>query len=543
MPNDQPPKKSKNKFDDALDEFNGKDIQSKNDVDSEFDNDIIDDLLSDLNQIDGKKHTHSDHSSNVDSQEDYNIDDDLSDTSFEIDDNDITLDTKTEKKQQEPSNTNRFNFIVNKFKEPKNAVILIFAICFLLFLILKNSGSKKDVITYKDTNNTQEEIIQDIKIDTPKEENTPKVQEVNNNKVRDINLDNIQLPDLNIELPVTKKSEVSLLPQIPEPKIPEPVIPEPKVPEPTTQEPKIPEPPEINLDGETKDTASESDIDVPKIKKIRPPIGDKTQLPPLIKDFSGGNATTTPTKDKKNTNDDFIFINTDLDVEMNNDAISANRIKNPENVIAQGRIIDAVLETAINSTIEGQVRAIITRDVYAEVGRNILIPKGTRLYGQYGGDKAASTESRIIIIWTRIVRPDNVSATINSFASDQFGRSGINGNVDKKYFSSITSSVLLSAIPLVSTILTNAITNQNPQTVTTGAAGNTTIIQDPINIATQSFTNQVTKIASDMIGNIANNKPIITLDQGTRVKVLVNQDLKLPGYQPITSSSSSISRK
>ena len=261
----------------------------------------------------------------------------------------------------------------------------------------------------------------------------------------------------------------------------------------------------------------------------------------MVTDFTGG-ATIPNMSSKKKVGNDFIFIDTDLDTEVEQNAISATRMQNPENVVAQGRMIDAVLETAINSSIGGQVRAIVSRDVYAEVGRNILIPKGTRLYGEYGGGGGKASEGgRIIITWTRIMRPDNVSAAIKSFASDQFGRSGIQGEVDNKGFGSITSSMLLSAIPLVTTIVTNALTNQNPQTTTVGAAtGTTTIVQDPINIATQSFTRQISQITSDIIKSVADTKPTVTLDQGTRIKVLVNQDIKLPTYKAVTKSSSGV---
>ena len=99
---------------------------------------------------------------------------------------------------------------------------------------------------------------------------------------------------------------------------------------------------------------------------------------------------------------------------------------------------------------------------------------------------------------------------------------------------------MLSTIPLVTTIIANAITNTNPQTVTVGgAAGATTVIQDPVNIATQAFTKSVGTVISDITKNAINTQPTITLDQGTRVKVLVNKDIKLPTYKPLTKASGS----
>jgi type IV secretion system protein VirB10 len=487
--------------------------------------DDFDDFLSDIPDDDIHKHTDdNDIEHNDDSQEDLNDNHDFEDIEADLD----SETTQNDNKNNKSDGGGRSKVIIEKLKEPKNAIILVVAICFLLFLILQ-SGNKKKKIEYQNPQNIQEEIISDVS-DVKKNERMESLTPNPSANIPSIPLGEIELPNLDVNLPEIKKSDIALIPKIPEPK---PV------------ELQIPEPEKIVIDEikiKSKDDVPDPTEDVLEIKpkKNRAPITEKTQLKPLVTDFSGG-ATIPNNSSTKKVGHDFIFIDTDLDTEIEQNAISATRIQNPENIVSQGRIIDAVLETAINSTIGGQVRAIVTRDVYAEVGRNILIPKGTRLYGQYGSGGNSTAGPRVIITWTRIMRPDNVSATINSFASDQFGRSGIEGQIDAKYFSSITSSLLLSAIPLVSTIVTNAITNTNPQTVTTGTAGNTTIIQDPINIATQSFTSQVSKMTSDIIKNITDSKPTVTLDQGTRIKVLVNQDIKLPTYKPITRASSGVS--
>jgi len=42
-----------------------------------------------------------------------------------------------------------------------------------------------------------------------------------------------------------------------------------------------------------------------------------------------------------------------------------------------------VLETAINSDLPGYTRAIVSRDIRSFDGTNILVPRGSRLIGQY----------------------------------------------------------------------------------------------------------------------------------------------------------------
>ena len=40
-------------------------------------------------------------------------------------------------------------------------------------------------------------------------------------------------------------------------------------------------------------------------------------------------------------------------------------------VLGRGKILDAIIETAINTDFGGEIRAIISRDIYSEWGKNI----------------------------------------------------------------------------------------------------------------------------------------------------------------------------
>ncbi len=440
--------------------------------------------------------------------------------------------------------------IIQKLKEPKNLIILIIAICFLLFLIFGGKKPKEIKTQENLESNIVSEVVEMSSLSSSDENQTRDIAPPVKKKKQEISqvvLSDIQLPSLDIKMPEIKTEDTDLIPKIPEPKTPD-------------EKMKIQlkeRPADINIEEikiRNKDDSTKKAEEIPEVgtqRKKRDPIANKdgNAQKSLITEFATGSEVDFKQK-KKGSSHDFIFIDTDLDIDKENEnsVISATRIQNPENVISQGRIIDAVLETAVNSSISGQVRAIVTRDVYAEVGRNILIPKGTRLYGEYGAAATSAVGNgpnaggRIVIKWSRIMRPDNVSASIDSFASDQFGRSGISGQVDNNYIGGITSTVLLSMIPLVTTIVANAITNTNPQTVTVGSTtGNATVIQDPVNIATQAFTKSVAQVITDVTKNAISTQPTITLDQGTRVKVLVNKDIKLPTYKALTKSSGSIS--
>ncbi len=211
--------------------------------------------------------------------------------------------------------------------------------------------------------------------------------------------------------------------------------------------------------------------------------------------------------------------------------VSSTFVKNRENVVGQGKIITGVLETAIDTEVAGSVRAIVSRDVYGEVGDRILISKGSRLYGAYSTDTQRG-RSRININWTRLLRPDGVSVAINSIASDQFGRAGIKGTVDNKFGATVTNTVLSSILAIAGVAATDALTNTDNATTTTDAStGTTTITQGAINQAVSDIAQNITGTARNAVAGYFDTTPRITVPQGTRITILVNADIKIPTFK------------
>jgi type IV secretory pathway VirB10-like protein len=111
----------------------------------------------------------------------------------------------------------------------------------------------------------------------------------------------------------------------------------------------------------------------------------------------------------------------------------------------QGTIIPGVLETAINSDLPGFTRAMVSRDVLSFDGKAVLIPRGSRIIGQYKSAVSLG-QSRAFIIWTRVIRPDGVSIQIGSPGTDELGRGGLAGDVDRHFFRRFSGSILLSVL-------------------------------------------------------------------------------------------------
>lgn len=209
--------------------------------------------------------------------------------------------------------------------------------------------------------------------------------------------------------------------------------------------------------------------------------------------------------------------------------------KDLERVILQGKIIEGVLETAINTDLPGKLRGIISRDVYSEDGRRVVIPKGSRLIGSYS-TQVKFGQARVYVIWSRVIRPDGIDAVLDgSEAVDSLGRTGVYGDLDNRFFEIFGSSILLSTLTVAFAVAADAATGSDSSSTTTTtnnstttAGSSTTSTSDPVS---EGVSSAITKVGSDT-ANIAsqmfNNTPRITVDQGTRIKIFVNKDILFP---------------
>ncbi|MGL9731306.1 MAG: TrbI/VirB10 family protein [Wolbachia sp.] len=121
-------------------------------------------------------------------------------------------------------------------------------------------------------------------------------------------------------------------------------------------------------------------------------------------------------------------------------------------MITQGKIIDAVLETAISSDLQGTLRAVVSSNVYAETGDTVLIPRGSRLIGGYSFDSNVA-RAHININWNRIILPHGIDIAISSPGIDELGRTGVAGIVDNKIASALFSSILLAGVSIGSAVI------------------------------------------------------------------------------------------
>ena len=194
--------------------------------------------------------------------------------------------------------------------------------------------------------------------------------------------------------------------------------------------------------------------------------------------------------------------------------VSADFILNKSHTLAQGSLIRGVLETAIQSDLPGFIRAEVSHDVYSFDGSRLLIPKASRLVGQYRSGLVRG-QTRVFVIWDRLLRPDGASILIGSPGTDLLGRAGLEGDLDTHFFQIFGASILLSLI--------DGLIDIGVESVSDSTGSSTTVLQN---------TNSLNRAAEIALENSINIAPTIRIDQGTAIQVFVARDLDFSRVTP-----------
>ena len=127
-------------------------------------------------------------------------------------------------------------------------------------------------------------------------------------------------------------------------------------------------------------------------------------------------------------------------------AAKASAMANPTTTVTQGTLIPAILETAIDTNVPGFVRAVVSQDVKSFDGSKVLVPRSSRLIGQYQSG-LQNGQKRAYVIWTRLIRPDGASVSLGSPAIGFDGTTGLQGKVSGNgFFKRFGSAMLLSVV-------------------------------------------------------------------------------------------------
>ena len=190
----------------------------------------------------------------------------------------------------------------------------------------------------------------------------------------------------------------------------------------------------------------------------------------------------------------------------------------PYQVMA-GTVIAGALVTGIKSDLPGDVIATVTEPVYdTATGKFLLIPQGSRILGKYNS-QVSYGQSRVQVVWNRIVLPDTSSLTLDNLAgTDPAGYAGLEDDVDWHWGRIFAGAALTTLLGVGAELAAPENRQDGDRVIIAGRDS----AQDSIN-----------QVGQEMTRRNMNIQPTLTERPGLPVRIIVNRDLVLRPYQPL----------
>ncbi|MDC7692797.1 TrbI/VirB10 family protein [Asticcacaulis sp. DXS10W] len=125
--------------------------------------------------------------------------------------------------------------------------------------------------------------------------------------------------------------------------------------------------------------------------------------------------------------------------------LQATRLLDRDYLLPEGRLIECALSVRLISELAGQAVCILTRPVYSDTGRVLLLEAGTEVLGDYEAFSRPG-QNRLLVRWRRIRSPSGVSIRFDGDATDSLGAAGLDGKVDNHWWQRVGSAFLLSFV-------------------------------------------------------------------------------------------------
>jgi type IV secretion system protein VirB10 len=173
-------------------------------------------------------------------------------------------------------------------------------------------------------------------------------------------------------------------------------------------------------------------------------------------------------------------------------------------LLTKGAFIDCTLETAIDSTLPGMTTCITATDTFSSDGTVVLLERGTKLIGETRGHVQQGA-ARVFVLWTEARTPTGIVVPLDSPGTDELGRSGLAGEVNRHFWDRFGAAILIST-------LDGAV----QAAVQSASRGGGPVIYNPSGSES---------VVTDVLKNSVNIPPTITKHNGDRIQVFVARDL------------------
>ena len=222
------------------------------------------------------------------------------------------------------------------------------------------------------------------------------------------------------------------------------------------------------------------------------------------------------------------FTGTQSNWDDANYVLSSWRVDMSEMILADKPIPAVLARTIMDSGVASQVpvTAIVERNVYAEDGRNIVIPAGSRVMGQAANGASSGGTSgsavRMDITWTRLIRPDGSAFEFSAAQTgDAQGRGGALGYLDEQLLKKYT-------LPMATSLMSDALAFVMARGSTTTSSDGTTT-QDARAQAAQDarehFLDNMNQIFEDLMESKTRIAAVTYIPAGTRLIIYPKVDM------------------
>ena len=194
-------------------------------------------------------------------------------------------------------------------------------------------------------------------------------------------------------------------------------------------------------------------------------------------------------------------------------------------MILKDKAIPVVLAHSVDSRFgDVPVTAIVERHIYAERGRRIIIPAGSRLIGTGGSGGGGKHVNKLNFTWERLIRPDGSAFKFTGQSGDAMGRGGVPAYLDeqllKKYGRPVLESTITSAIAFITATNDDITNKENGDQVLSSRA-------QAANDARSNFIDSMSQIFNQLLQEALEVQEILYVPAGTRMTVYPSTDLWL----------------
>jgi type IV secretion system protein VirB10 len=183
--------------------------------------------------------------------------------------------------------------------------------------------------------------------------------------------------------------------------------------------------------------------------------------------------------------------------------VRASVLPTQELLLPKGAFIDCTLETAIDSSLPGLTTCISATDTFGADGKVVLLERGTKLVGETRGIVQQGS-ARVFVLWTEARTPSGVIVPLASPGTDELGRAGLPGEVNRHFFERFGAAMLISVI------------DGAVQATVAAHSNGGAVIYNPT--ASEDVMTEVLK-------GTVNIPPTVVKANGDRIQILVARDL------------------